>query len=113
LNVTQAAIAQHVRGLEAELGVALAKRTGRTVALTPEGARLAQNLSSGFETIAEALGDFRARQQDRPVQMAATVFIAQSLVLPRLLEFWAKHPDIEVSIQPTSGAVDLIAGCRL
>ena len=40
LNVTHAAVTQAVRGLEAELGVVLVQRAGRTVALTEVGERL-------------------------------------------------------------------------
>ncbi len=36
LNVTHAAVAQQVRGLEAQLGVALVARSGRGMALTAE-----------------------------------------------------------------------------
>ncbi len=48
LNVTHAAVAQQVRGLETELGVALLRREGRAVVLTAEGARLAAALAEGF-----------------------------------------------------------------
>ncbi len=50
LNVTHAAIAQHVRSLEAEFGEALVVRQGRGLILSPEGQRLADALSAGFET---------------------------------------------------------------
>ncbi|MBT8459797.1 MAG: LysR family transcriptional regulator [Boseongicola sp.] len=57
LNVTQAAVAQHVRSLEAELGVTLARRAGRTVTLTDSGARFAARLSDGFSTIASGVDE--------------------------------------------------------
>ncbi len=40
LKVTQPTITRHLAGLEAELGVALFERTGRTVALTQTGMEL-------------------------------------------------------------------------
>ncbi|MEP6017036.1 MAG: LysR substrate-binding domain-containing protein [Paracoccaceae bacterium] len=108
LNVTQAAIAQQVRRLEAELGAPLTKRKGRSVDLTPEGSRLAESLSAGLELIAKALVEFKEVQQDRPIQMAASVFVAQSLVLPRLHEFWAEYPGVEVMIRPSQKSPDII-----
>ena len=51
LNVTHAAVAQQVRALETELGVALLRREGRAVVLTAEGARLAAALAEGFGTV--------------------------------------------------------------
>ena len=44
LNVTHAAIAQQVRALEAEIGAPLVRRSGRGIALTQVGERLAHSL---------------------------------------------------------------------
>ena len=44
LNVTHAAISQHLRALEAHLGLSLLDRSGRAMVLTPEGQQLAQAL---------------------------------------------------------------------
>ena len=59
LNVTPAAVAQQVRGLEADLGVALVIRQGRGLVLTPEGARLSAALAEGFSTIAGGIDALR------------------------------------------------------
>lgn len=109
LNVTHAAIAQRVRALEADLGVALARRSGRTVALTEAGAELAASLTEGFGTIAAGIEKLRSGQAARPVQVAATVFISQAVVLPRLHEFWQVHPEIHVSVMPSQETVDIAA----
>ena len=50
LNVTHAAIAQHVRGLEAEFGCELVFRQGAGMALTDAGRALALSLGEGFAT---------------------------------------------------------------
>jgi LysR family transcriptional regulator, glycine cleavage system transcriptional activator len=109
LNVTHAAVTQQVRALEAELGVALVRRTGRTVTLTDAGQRLAQTLSQGFGTIGAGIEELRQSQVHRPLRVATTVFLAQSLILPRLSEFWARHPGIEVAMTPGLAAVDILA----
>ena len=41
LNVSHAAISQQLRGLERHMGLALLDRTGRAMALTDDGVRLA------------------------------------------------------------------------
>lgn len=107
LNVTNAAVAQQVRALEAELGVALARRTGRSISLTEDGARLARGLGDSFESLAAAVEETRSLASGRPVQIGATIYIAQSVILPRLDGFWARHPDILVSVTPTLEPVDL------
>jgi LysR family glycine cleavage system transcriptional activator len=109
LNVTHAAVTQAVRALEAELGVSLVRREGRTVGLTEAGERLARSLNDGFGTIASGLADLRRSESQRPLRVATTVFLAQALILPRLTEFWAMHPGIEVSMTPSLAVVDLLA----
>ncbi len=39
--------------------------------------------------------------------MATTTFIAEAWILPRLPEFWAAHPDIEVAMSPSRSLSDL------
>ena len=107
LNVTPAAVGQQVRALEAELGVALVTRSGRGIALTPAGERLAARLASGFSTIASGIEDVRAAQTNRPVRVSTSPNFVDGSLLPRLGGFWARHPDIEISFTPTSRAVDL------
>ena len=109
LNVTHAAIAQRVRALEVDLGVSLVRRSGRTVTLTEAGVQLARHVTEGFGTIAAGVGELRADQAKRPVQVAATVFISQAVVLPKLHEFWQRHPDIQVNIMPSQEAVDIVS----
>ena len=66
LNVTHAAVAQQVRGLEAALGVTLLARAGRGMALSPEGERLATALTAGFESISAAIEEVKAGEDGRP-----------------------------------------------
>ena len=109
LNVTHAAIAHRVRSLEAELGVALARRAGRSVVLTEAGERLAQHLSEGFATIAAGLREVQDDQGKAPVQIATTLHLSQAVVIPKLHDFWQRHPDIQVSVMPSRDVVDIVA----
>lgn len=107
LNVTHAAIAQHVRGLEDFFSQSLLFRQGRKMELTPSGQRLADSLSEGFLTIQTGVNDLRAETEDRPLIITTTPSFAESWLMPRLGEFWAKHPDIELTLQPSVGLTDL------
>ncbi len=109
LNVTHAAVTQQVRALEAELGVQLVRRTGRSVSLTEAGARLAQTLGDGFGAISTGIDELRRSEERKPLRVATTAFIAQALILPRLPEFWTKHPGIEVAMTPGFTTVDILA----
>lgn len=101
LNVTHAAVTQAVRALEAELGLTLLQRAGRRVALTEAGARLAQSVADGFDGIEAGIAALRQDEGRRVLRVATTTFIAESHILPRLPEFWAKHPGIEVAMTPS------------
>ncbi len=107
LNVTHAAVAQQVRALEAELGVALLRRDGRAVVLTAEGERLAAALADGFGTIQGAVQAARARREDGPVRITLTAAFAAHWLMPRLRDFWARHPDIPLSLHPDPRVIDL------
>lgn len=107
LNVTHAAISQHIRALEAEMGCILTRRSGRGIALTPEGQRLAQALSDGFGTIAAATRELRDQTRERPLVVAITPAFGENWLMPRLGKFWVDHPEIQISLLPSPALVDL------
>ncbi|MFN4192137.1 MAG: LysR family transcriptional regulator [Tabrizicola sp.] len=100
LNVTHAAVTQSVRALEGELGVPLVRRSGRTVALTEAGAVLARALDEGFGRLEAGIVALRQAEARRVVRVTTTTFIAEAHVMPRLPEFWARHPGVEVAMSP-------------
>jgi len=107
LNVTHAAIAQHVRALEAEFSESLIRRQGRGIATTPAGQALAEQLRAGFSVIAEGIQELRDQSPDRPLNIAVTPAFATNWLMPRIGEFWALHPDIALNINPSTKLVDL------
>lgn len=107
LNVTHAAIAQHVRGLEDFFGQSLMFRQGRKMELTGAGQRLAVALSDGFATIQAGVNDIRADSEGRPLTIALTPTFAESWLMPHLGAFWADHPGIELALLPARNLVDL------
>lgn len=107
LNVTHAAVAQQVRGLEAHLGKELIFKQGRGLALTAEGARLALALAEGFRGIAVAIGEVKASAPGAPVRVTLTPAFAAQWLMLRLKGFWAAHPDVPISLHPEKRVVDL------
>ena len=106
LNVTQAAVAQHVRKLEQELSVSLFAKLGRGIQSTETGLALAQSLNSSFLQIERAIDDIRLRNERRPLRVATTPAFAANWLMPRIGEFWAKHPDVRLNIEPGIELVD-------
>ncbi|MFN3280925.1 MAG: LysR family transcriptional regulator [Tabrizicola sp.] len=107
LNVTHAAVTQAVRALEGELGVQLVRRAGRTVALTEAGAALARALDEGLGRVEAGIAALRQAEARRVVRVTTTTFIAETHVMPRLPEFWARHPGVEVALSPSPEKLDL------
>ena len=107
LNVTHAAVAQQVRGLEEQLGRPLVQREGRGVSLTADGEQLAEALAEGFGAFQRGLEALRAGEVDRPVRLTLTASFAAQWLMPRLRDFWDRNPDIGLSLHPDSKVVDL------
>ncbi|MEP3347137.1 MAG: LysR family transcriptional regulator [Litoreibacter sp.] len=107
LNVTHAAIAQHVRGLETEFGCELVFRQGAGMGLTEAGRALSVSLGDGFSTIASGVRDLRAATQGRPLTIGMTPTFAENWLMPRIGAFWREHPEIELSLQPSHTVVDM------
>jgi LysR family glycine cleavage system transcriptional activator len=107
LNVTHAAIAQHVRTLEAELNTVLLVREGRGMALTDTGRQLATSLTEGFGQIIAGIRNLIDCNEDRPIALSVTPNFAENWLMPRFADFWEKHPDIPLSIQPSMDVIDM------
>lgn len=107
LNVTQAAVAQHVRALEKDFGLGLVTRSGRGIEVTQRGKDLALQLGDAFGAISDAVDDLRSEQDQRPLTVATTPGFAANWLMPRMGSFWTQHPDVQVNIAPSLEAVDL------
>ncbi len=105
LNVTHAAVAQQVRSLEERLGHALVSRDGRGMALTAEGAQLSAALAEGFGAIERGVQALTTGEN--PVRVTLTASFASQWLMPRLRDFWEKHPDIALSLHPDARPMDL------
>lgn len=107
LNVTHAAVAQQVRALEDHLGRSLVQRDGRGVGLTADGEQLAEALGEGFAAMLRGVETLRAGEIDQPVRVTLTASFAAQWLMPRLKDFWDRHPDIGLSLHPEARVVDL------
>ncbi len=111
LGVTQSALSQTVKRLEAELDLRLLDRTTRSVAPTAAGERLPSTLEpalAGIEAELAALDDLRAQPSGR-VRVTAGRHAADTVLMPALARLLATHPGIEVEASVDDGYVDVVA----
>jgi len=107
MNVTHVAVSQQVRRLEEHLGAALIARSGRGLELTRDGAWLARRLIDSFDGIRAAISQFGAAADRRPLRVTLTPMFAANWLMPRLADFRAAHPEIELMLNPSPERTDL------
>jgi len=110
LGLAKGRVSTAVQQLEHQVATRLLQRTTRSVRLTPDGERFldrckellteAEQLEAMFRPAAAGLtGRLRI---DLPTSLA------RDLVLPRLPEFLAAHPRLEIGVSTTDRLVDLV-----
>jgi len=111
LGVTQSALSQSLRGLEARLGIRLLTRTTRSVSPTDAGERLLRAIGYRFDDI-EAELDALTALRDKPagtVRITCGDHILQSTLMPRLLPLLREYPDIHLEFDVNYGFKDIVA----
>ncbi len=107
LRVTQAAVSQQVKTLEEILGVPLFRRLPRGLALTAEGEALLPVLTDAFRRIASTLDRFEGGRLREVLMLGAVGTFVTGWLLPRLAEFRAAHPFVDLRLMTNNNRVDL------
>jgi LysR family glycine cleavage system transcriptional activator len=106
LCLTPSAVSHQVRGLEEQLGVALFRRTPRSLMLTGAGARLLEQVDPAFAALEAATAELRLARERVPLRLQVPPFFAQELLLPRLGAFSAAHPHTDLQIATRSAPLE-------
>ncbi len=108
LCVSAGAVAHQIRQLESWLDVALFHRLSRGVRLTDAGQRYANRVGTLLDELAEASTTLRHEgRQSHVVTVSAMPSLVTRWLMPRLPEFMARHPDIEVRVLASTRPSDL------
>lgn len=100
LGVSKAAVSQHIAELERSAGVALVRRTTRSVQLTEAGQRLVDDTRASFEQITQSFAMVRdlAGAPRGLLRVTAPVALARQQLVPRLAEFLRQYPEIRLEL---------------
>jgi DNA-binding transcriptional LysR family regulator len=111
LGVSQSALSQTIRALEARLGLRLLSRTTRSVAPTEAGERLLRTVGPRLDEIEAGLAAI-TELREKPagtIRITATEHAADAILLPKLAKLLPRYPDIKVEIVVDYGLTDIVA----
>lgn len=107
LNVSRVAVSQQMQALEKFLGTILFQRLQRSVKLTREGERYHLAISDALERALRATTEISKRADSNVVNVGTTPGFMTYWLSPRLGEFRALHPDIELRFIVSDGNLGL------
>lgn len=119
LGVTRSAVSQGIRKLEDQCGVALCKRTTRSVSLTEAGERLLAGIQRPVHDVETVLEAVSSETAPRGLLRVAVTSIAERFLSgPLVATFAAAYPDIIIDVTVTDEEFDIVgegydAGVRL
>jgi len=108
LAVTQAAVSHQVKTLEEWLGLKLFQRQNRTIHLTRQGQAYLPAVRQALDLVAEATRRLVDTDARGPLTVSVLPSFAAKWLLPRLSQFRARHPEIDVRISTSDHLVDFM-----
>ncbi|MCX2545638.1 LysR substrate-binding domain-containing protein [Pseudomonas sp. COW5] len=103
LCLTQSAVSRQIQQLESHFNVVLLVRTSRNLHLTPEGELVLASARSIFEQLKNL--EERLTPQKRPFRIRLHVSLAVRWLLPRLSDFYLRHPEVSLAIETVATEV--------
>jgi len=110
LFVTPSAVSHQIKFLEDQFGVQLFHRIHRAVVLTDAGRSYAEEISAAFARIEAATRDLGRVTKSDILTVHSTPSFATQWLMPRIARFSARNPDIDVRLNASKEAVDLVTG---
>lgn len=105
LHVTPAAVSQMIKQLEQALKIALFKR-GKSLALSDAANAAMPLFSEAFDRLELAVNRLRGGNSSGPLVISTPPTFAARWLIPRLDDFHAQHPEVELRLLATRRVVD-------
>ncbi|HVH48803.1 MAG TPA: LysR family transcriptional regulator [Sphingomicrobium sp.] len=111
LGVSQSALSQTIKALEARLGLRLLTRSTRSVSPTEAGERLARSVAPRLEEIEQEIAALSALREKPAgtIRITAGEHAAITVLQPALARLLPDYPDIQVEIIVDYGLTDIVA----
>ena len=117
MYISQSAVTQSIQKLEKILGSSLFFRNKQGVELTEEGKNLYEYVKDSIETMSNAEKVFSnyVNLEKGKIRISGGDVLINVLILPTLIDFMKKYPNIEVSLTtyPTETALQMLSNGEL
>ena len=108
LFITASAVSHQIKSLEDELGQLLFDRNGRELSLTDAGRSLYESVSPLIEQLNSVVAGFKKGGTSSSIRMSVQPFFASEYFVPRLSEFTARHPEIDIQVGTSDESAEKI-----
>jgi LysR family glycine cleavage system transcriptional activator len=108
LGVSTAAVSMQIRALEEYLRVPLFRRNGRQIELTVDGLSLLPKVRRALQDLELALDALRADRREGSICINVLPSFLQQWLLPRLPDFYQRHPGIDLRIETSRSLTDFL-----
>jgi LysR family glycine cleavage system transcriptional activator len=98
LSITASAVSHQIKSLEDELGEQLFDRNSRELSLTETGRSLYEDVSVLIEQLDTVAAGYKKGGISRSIRISVQPFFASEYFIPRLSEFAAEHPEIDIQV---------------
>jgi len=98
LFVTASAVSHQIKSLEEELGEPLFAGSSRARSLTETGELLYADVSPLIDQLDAVVAGYKAGAISSSIRISVQPFFASEYFIPRLNEFTAKHPEIDIQV---------------
>jgi len=98
LFITASAVSHQIKSLEQELGETLFDRNSRDLRLTEVGRALLDEAGPLIDQLETVVARYQKRSRPRSVRISVQPFFASEYFVPRLSEFTAAHPEIDIKV---------------
>jgi LysR family transcriptional regulator, glycine cleavage system transcriptional activator len=109
LGVSQAAVSQHVKSLEAAFGLKLFARDGKRLVITSAGREYLAVVRDALDRIAVGTDRLLQHRPSSVLVVSTSPDFGAKWLVHRLGRFTAVHPEIDLRVASTTKQVDLIA----
>ncbi|MER9216724.1 LysR substrate-binding domain-containing protein [Mesorhizobium sp. M0663] len=96
LNIAPSSVTQHLRKLEAYIGVKLLTRTANSIALTQEGKRYSAAVRPAFDILAAATSSLLSQEDDEPLRVSCVPTLGNSWFAAQLAALEERMPGVSI-----------------